>query len=261
MGYRTNELGYPKDILESRAIVERGNFAVIPPQGLVKNVLPNFDGCEMTIMSTPKLGATFVDYLCRVLPKGGNNIGFGGDGIETFIYVLEGELTVSDGEKSVTLTDGGYMYCPPTKQLTFENSSSNPTETFLYKKRYQPAAGYEPYTFVGNSNDVEAENYEDMTDVAFKNLLPTDLNFDMNFHILSFATGGAHGYIETHYQEHGALLLSGEGMYNLDNNWLPVKKGDYIFMGAYNLQACYSVGRKAPLSYLYSKDCNRDVEL
>lgn len=36
MGYKTNELGYPKDILASRAVIERGNFAVIPPQGLVK---------------------------------------------------------------------------------------------------------------------------------------------------------------------------------------------------------------------------------
>lgn len=261
MGYRTNELGYPTDILQSRAIVERGNFALIPPQGLVKNMLPNFEKCEMTIMGTPKLGASFVDYLCRVLPGGGNTNGFGGNGIETFIYVLEGELRVSDGDSTHDLTQGGYIYVPANKVLTFENKSNMPTETFLYKKRYQEVEGLAPYTYVGNANDVVAEDYEGMTDVAFKTLLPTDLDFDMNFHILSFATGGSHGYIETHYQEHGALLLSGEGMYNLDNNWMPVKQGDYIFMGAYNLQACYSVGRNEPLSYLYSKDCNRDVDL
>ncbi len=38
---------------------------------------------------------------------------------------------------------------------------------------------------------------------------------------------------ETHVQEHGAYILSGRGMYNLDNEWMPVDKGDYIFMGAY----------------------------
>ncbi len=37
-------------------------------------------------------------------------------------------------------------------------------------------------------------------------------------------------------------ILSGQGVYNLDNNWI-VKKGDYIFMGAYSLQAGYGVGR------------------
>lgn len=261
MGYRTNEMGYPSSILESRSRIERGNFAVIPPEGMVMNQLPGFEQCEMTILATPKLGASFVDYLCRVLPGGGKRDGFGGNGIQTFIYVMEGSLTVSIEDETFELTQGGYVYCPPTKQMTFENNSDEPVETFLYKKRYQEAKGYEPYVVSGNSNDIAGEDYEGMSDVNFKNLLPTDLNFDMNFHILSFETGGSHGYIETHYQEHGAILLSGEGMYNLDNNWMPVKKGDYIFMGAYNLQACYSVGRKAPLSYLYSKDCNRDVEL
>lgn len=53
--------------------------------------------------------------------------------------------------------------------------------------------------------------------------------------------------------------LSGQGVYNLDNNWVPVKKGDYIFMGAYSLQAGYGVGRGEAFSYIYSKDCNRDV--
>lgn len=50
-------------------------------------------------------------------------------------------------------------------------------------------------------------------------------------------------------------------VYNLDNNWIPVKKGDYIFMGAYSLQAGYGVGHGEAFSYIYSKDCNRDVEI
>ena len=59
----------------------------------------------------------------------------------------------------------------------------------------------------------------------------------------------------------GARRLYSSGRaYNLDNNWVPVKKGDYIFMGAYSLQAGYGVGREA-FSYIYSKDCNRDVEI
>ncbi|MGT8000446.1 cupin domain-containing protein, partial [Escherichia coli] len=90
---------------------------------------------------------------------------------------------------------------------------------------------------------------------------PKELGFDMNMHILSFAPGASHGYIETHVQEHGAYILSGQGVYNLDNNWIPVKKGDYIFMGAYSLQAGYGVGRGEAFSYIYSKDCNRDVEI
>ena len=50
-------------------------------------------------------------------------------------------------------------------------------------------------------------------------------------------------------------------MYNLDNDWMPVEKGDYIFMGAYVPQAAYAVGRGEPLRYVYSKDCNRDPKI
>lgn len=54
--------------------------------------------------------------------------------------------------------------------------------------------------------------------------LPKELGFDMNMHILSFEPGASHGYIETHVREHGAYILSGRGVYNLDNQWIPVKK-------------------------------------
>ncbi|STK67769.1 putative glyoxylate utilization [Escherichia coli] len=82
----------------------------------------------------------------------------------------------------------------------------------------------------------------------------------MNMHILSFAPGASHGYIETHVQNTVPIFFPVRG-YNLDNNWIPVKKGDYIFMGAYSLQAGYGVGRGEAFSYIYSKDCNRDVEI
>ena len=53
-------------------------------------------------------------------------------------------------------------------------------------------------------------------------------------------------------QEHGAYILSGAGVYNLDNEWMPVKQGDYIFMGAYVQQAGYAVGQET-FSYIYSR--------
>lgn len=141
------------------------------------------------------------------------------------------------------------------------NAQEEDTEFFLYKKRYQPLEGYSAHKVVGNVNEMEPIEYEGMKDVLLWDFLPKDLGFDMNFHILSFEPGASHGYIETHYQEHGAYLLSGKGMYNLDNDWLPVEKGDYIFMSAYVHQAAYAVGRKEPLKYVYSKDCNRDPEI
>ncbi len=147
--------------------------------------------------------------------------------------------------------------------MSFENVGDTQARAFLYKRRYNRIEGYEAHTVCGNIKNVPFTPYEGMEDVGVKDFLPSasDLGFDMNFHILSFKPGACHGYIETHVQEHGAYIYSGEGVYNLDNNWIPVKKGDYLFMGAYSLQAAYGVGREEEFAYVYSKDCNRDVEL
>ncbi len=262
MGYLNNQLGYRDDILETRSIVKKNNYALLVPDGLVKNVIPGFENCDITILSTPLIGASFVDYLLHIHSGGKHEKGFGGDGIETFIYVLEGELVVNTSEGEKTLTDGGFVFTPCDEKLYFENKSSETTKAFLYKRWYVPIEGHKAHLVVGNSADLEYEDYEGMKEVQFTNFLPatTNLGFDMNFHILSFQPGASHGYIETHLAEHGALITEGMGMYNLDNEWMPVKEGDYIYMSAFSLQGAYAVGDK-PLTYIYSKDCNRDAEI
>lgn len=88
MGYLNNVTGYRDDLLANRAIVKHGNYALLTPDGLVKNIIPGFENCDVTILSTPKLGASFVDYLVTLHQNGGNQQGFGGEGIETFLYVI-----------------------------------------------------------------------------------------------------------------------------------------------------------------------------
>ncbi|MDB6354666.1 (S)-ureidoglycine aminohydrolase [Trichococcus sp. K1Tr] len=261
MGYKNNQTGYRDGLLESRAVIKRANYALIPHDGLVKNVVPGFENCEVTILASQKLGASFVDYIISMKSGGRNVQGFGAEGVETFVYVVDGKLKVSDGAESHELETGGYAYLPAGVLMQLENNQEADTEIFLYKKRYETLEGYEARKVVGNINDLVPSEYEGMKDVLLWDLLPTDIGFDMNFHILSFEPGASHGYIETHVQEHGAYILSGQGMYNLDNDWMPVEKGDYIFMGAYVPQAAYAVGRGEPLRYVYSKDCNRDPKI
>lgn len=260
MGYLNNNTGYPQDLLMSRAIIKRGNYALITPDGLVKNIIPGFENCDVTILSTPKLGATFVDYFVTLHQGGGNTQGFGAPGVETFLYVIDGAIKANAGEDSYALTRGGYLYCPPGEKMTFTNTHNGPSQLFLYKRRYSAVEGRAPWRVSGNVNQLERIHYEGMSNVILQDFLPKEIDFDMNMHILSFEPGASHGYIETHVQEHGAYILSGQGVYNLDNEWIPVKKGDYIFMGAYSLQAGYGVGGET-FSYIYSKDCHRDVEI
>ncbi|MBU2702479.1 (S)-ureidoglycine aminohydrolase [Sporomusaceae bacterium BoRhaA] len=261
MGYLNNVVGYRKELLTNRSVVKKGSYALLTPDGLVKNVIPGFENCDITIFSSPKLGASFVDYLVTIYAEGKNELGFGADGVETLFYLLEGSLVVKAGEQTYSLDKGGYVYCPPGTKLYFYNESGQEAKAFLYKRVYTWLEGYKPYVVAGNTEALEWTNYEGMEDVLIKDFLPKDIAFDCNFHILSFKPGASHGYVETHIQEHGAYCLSGQGMYNLDNDWVPVQKDDYIFMGAYCLQACYAVGRDEDFAYVYSKDCNRDVIL
>lgn len=261
MSYLNNVTGYRNDLLTNRSVIKKGNYALIEPDGLVRNVLPGFDNCDITILGSPKLGASFVDYLVTILADGKNKQGFGDDGAETLFYLLEGSLEVKAGDKAHTLDKGGFIYCPPGTRLYFQNTSGATAKAFMYKRIYNRIEGYEPYVVTGNTEAMAWTNFEGMEDVWIKDFLPKDLAFDCNFHILSFRPGASHGYIETHVQEHGAYCLSGQGMYNLDNDWIPVQKGDYIFMSAYCLQACYAVGRDEDFAYVYSKDCNRDITL
>ena len=156
MGYKNNKTGYRDGLLESRAVIDHGNFALIPHDGLVKNSVPGFENVSMSILSSPKLGASFVDYIITFHEGGQNKRGFGEEGVQTFIYVLEGKLNVSDGEETHELTTGGYVYLPAGVKMYMENGQEADTEAFLYKRRYEPIEGHEAHKVVGNVSEIES---------------------------------------------------------------------------------------------------------
>lgn len=262
MSYLNNQTGYREELLLTRSIVKRENYVLLEPDGLVKNTIPGYENCEVTILGSPAMGASFADYLVTA-KTGGKNTGIGGDGIETFLYVISGEVLVKNGDQEALLTEEGYFYSPEHLALTFENKGNHDAKLFVYKRRYEKIAGVQAHTVCGNARDMAWIPYEGMENCHIKDFLPAaaDLGFDMNMHILKFKLGASHGYIETHVQEHGMLFLSGKGMYRVDDDWIPVKAGDYMFLDAYCPQACYGVGQEDDLIYIYSKDCNRDVTL
>lgn len=251
-------MGYPNDLLSSRAVVKPGLFAVIPESGLVNNVIPALKNCRTSIVASPKMGAGFVEYIIEIEPQGGTLSPMASEnGVECFIYCISGRI-IAGGKP---LTDGGFLYCPPDMGMTFENCDDKPAKVIFYKQKYTPLDGRSPYEVCGNINDVEYRKYDGMENVFIKDFLPiNDIAFDMNMHILAFAPGGCHPFVETHVQEHGAYILSGEGMYLMEDKWMPIKKNDFMWFGAFVQQGAYGVGREL-FSYIYSKDCNRDVFL
>jgi (S)-ureidoglycine aminohydrolase len=249
------------EILTSRAVVRPGSYAVIPAAGLVNNVVPGLEKCRVSIVASPKLGAGFVQYVLEAETGGGALRPFAAEpGIESFLYCLEGEGVMAAAGGEQALGPGSYAFAPAGAGLEFRNTGEGKLKLLLYKQRYTPLTGHAARPITGEAESIPFRVYEGLAQVLIKDLLPAELGFDLNFHILSFRPGGGHPFVETHVQEHGAYVLSGAGCYYLNDNWSMVKKNDFIWFGPYCPQAAYGAGAE-DFAYIYSKDCNRDAAL
>ena len=87
-----------------------------------------------------------------------------------------------------------------------------------------------------------------------------DLRHDMHVNIVNFQPGGAIPFPETHVMEHGLYVLEGKAVYLLNEDWVEVEAGDFMWLRAFCPQACYA-GGPGPFRYLLYKDVNRHVRL
>jgi (S)-ureidoglycine aminohydrolase len=110
---------------------------------------------------------------------------------------------------------------------------------------------------VGQEQDLAGESFLGDPDANLKTLLPADPAFDMAVNILSYKPGATLPLVEVHVMEHGLLMLEGQGVYRLGEEWYPVCAGDVIWMGPFCAQWFAATG-KEPARYLYYKDVNRD---
>ena len=63
MSYLNNQVGYRDELLMTRSVVKKENYVLLEPDGLVKNAVPGYENCDVTILGSPSMGATFADYL------------------------------------------------------------------------------------------------------------------------------------------------------------------------------------------------------
>ncbi len=202
-------MAYPKDLLSTRAIVKPGMYAVIPKDGLVNNVLPCLNGCRTSIVASPKMGASFVMYICDVQPGGGTIGSFGNaQGEEAFLYVISGAVKASGEGREFSLAAGGYLFTPPSAGLQFKMRVARRRRSCFINSCMFPAKGFSPI-FILEMSMTSPIGITRIWRMSIKDLLPVELNFDMNMHILSFDPGGCHPIVETHVQEHGMYILQG----------------------------------------------------
>jgi (S)-ureidoglycine aminohydrolase len=201
------------------------------------------------------MGARFTQSLALMEPNG--SAGPPPPGVERVLYGLEGEATIAltDGPGGI-LCPGGFAYWPPGADGTLRALTA--CRINVFEKRYVLRPGIPPPgPICGHEREVEGSPFLGDPDAVLKVLLPTDPRFDLAVNVFTYQPGATLPMVEVHVMEHGLLMLGGQGVYRLGDDWYPVREGDVIWMAPYCPQWFVAMG-KQPARYLYYKDVNRD---
>ncbi|MCA0277318.1 MAG: (S)-ureidoglycine aminohydrolase [Proteobacteria bacterium] len=255
------------DLITDRAVFTEA-YAVIPKRefsDIVTSFLPNWDKTRLWIIARPLSGfaETFSQYIMEVQPGGGSDRPEPDAGAEGVFFVVEGEVTVTISGKSHVLTPGGYAYLPPASGWTMRNAGRETARFHWVRKAYEYVDGLDaPDPLFLNDNDIEPNPMPDTngTWATTRFVDPNDLRHDMHVTIVTFKPGGVIPFPETHVMEHGLYVLEGKAVYRLNNDWVEVEAGDFMWLRAFCPQACYA-GGPGRFRYLLYKDVNRHAQL
>nr|WP_298522532.1 bifunctional allantoicase/(S)-ureidoglycine aminohydrolase [uncultured Halomonas sp.] len=243
-------------------------YAVIPKgvmRDIVTSFLPFWDKTRLWVLARPLSGfaETFSQYIMEVEPGGGSDKPEPDAGAEAVLFIVEGELTLMLAGEKYIMHPGGYAFIPPGSDWRVSNDGDAPVRFHWIRKAYEFVDGIEPpEAFVTNENDIAPTPMPD-TDGAWATTRfvdPQDLRHDMHVTIVTFQPGGVIPFDETHIMEHGLYVLEGKAVYHLNQDWVEVEAGDFMWLRAFCPQACYA-GGPGPFRYLLYKDVNRHPKL
>lgn len=252
-------------LMDGRAIVTEA-YTVIPRSSMtdiVNSRLPFWEDTRLWVLASPVGGfcQTFSHYLMEVESGGGSTTPETEEGVQSTLFVTTGNLTLTVNDESHQLQCGSYVYLPPGANWALFNTGEDQAGFHWFRKPYQYVKGLEePDVIVVQEGDIEAYvmpgSNEGWSTKRFVD--KTDLRHDMHITIVSFEPGCVIPFLETHVMEHGLYVLEGKGVYKLNQDWIEVEAGDYMWLRAYCPQACYS-GGDGVFKYLLYKDVNRHM--
>ncbi|KAJ8768446.1 hypothetical protein K2173_021599 [Erythroxylum novogranatense] len=260
----------------TRSVYKR-DHALITPESHVFSPLRQWKNTLGAYLITPAMGSHFVMYLAKmqgyshveagswnsmlmllsvcILASKNSSSGLPDYDIERFIFVVQGStsLKYATGEIHQLKVDS-FAYLPPNFGHSLEGGTS---ATIVTVERRYASLGTSTTEPVVGSTDTQPllETPGEVFDL--RKLLPESSIYDFNIHIMDFQPGEFLNVKEVHYNQHGLLLLEGQGIYRLGDNWYPVQAGDVIWMAPFVPQWYAALG-KTPSRYLLYKDVNRD---
>jgi (S)-ureidoglycine aminohydrolase len=238
----------------TRSVI-RSRYSLLTPSGFVPSSLPGWEKAVCNVVISPGMGAGFCQILAT-LQTDGQCLGNTGTN-QYVVYVIEGNASMVLDDKRHRLDAGGFVYLPPGKDMQLKSGSAA-TRVLIFQKQYEPMPGIpRPAAIIGHEREVKGQPFLGDTHARLQVLLPDHPSFDLAVNIFTYQPGATLPFVETHIMEHGLLMLRGQGIYRLDDDWHPVQAGDVIWMAPYCPQWFVATG-KTPASYIYYKDVNRD---
>jgi (S)-ureidoglycine aminohydrolase len=266
--YFSPEGGLPAQttLLTDRAVVKEA-YTVIP-RGVLRDIvtsnLPGWDKTRAWILARPIAGfaTTFAQYIVEVAPGGGSSRPEPESGVESVLFLTKGRLALQLEGEEHTLEPGGYAYLAAGASWSVKNDGDAAASFQWVRKAYEPLEGYTAKSFVTRDQDVEPTAMVD-TDgkwATTRFVDPNDLAHDMHVNIVTFEPGAVIPFAETHVMEHGIFVLEGKAVYRLNDDWVEVEAGDFMWLRSFCPQACYA-GGPGKFRYLLYKDVNRQIRL
>jgi (S)-ureidoglycine aminohydrolase len=254
-------------LLTDRAMF-REAYAVIPRgtnSDIVTSYLPFWEGTRLWVLARPLSGfaETFSQYMVEVSPGGGSERPELDSEAEGVIFLTTGALRITLDGTTHQLDPGGYAYIPPGADWSVRNEGGELAHFHWIRKAYERVEGLDvPPAFVTSETDVAAGEMPG-TEGRWSTqrfVDPLDVRHDMHVNIVNFEPGGVIPFPETHVMEHGLYVLEGKAVYLLNQDWVEVQEGDFMWLRAFCPQACYA-GGPGRFRYLLYKDVNRHATL
>jgi (S)-ureidoglycine aminohydrolase len=254
-------------LLTDRAVFTEA-YAIIPKgvmSDIVTSPLPHWDKTRAWVIARPLSGfaETFSQYIMEVLPGGGSDRPEPDAGAEGTLFVVEGQLTITlDGQKH-SLKPGGFAFIPPSSNWQVRNEGGGPARYHWVRKAYEHVDGIDvPEAFFADEADIAPSPMPDTNGAwaTTRFVDPNDVRHDMHLTIVPLKPGGVIPFAETHVMEHGLYVLEGKAVYHLNQQWVEVEAGDFMWLRACCPQACYA-GGPGNFRYLLYKDVNRHAKL
>lgn len=253
----------PTDLTTGRAVFTSA-YAVIPKgvmRDIVTSILPFWADTRAWILARPMTGfaETFSQYIVEVSPGGGSDRPDTEPGLESALFVTTGEMTLTLNGEVHTLVAGGYAFVAPGTTWSVKNAGAENLGFHWIRKAFEFVDGLDvPDSFVTSDQAVPPTVMpgEHTGWMTTRFVDPADVRHDMHVTIVTFQPGFSIPFKETHVMEHGLYVLQGKGVYLLNDEWVEVEAGDFMWLRAFCPQACYA-GGPGLFRYLLYKNVNR----